>query len=88
MQIVSNSTAEVDNEGVTSPQWEGYIHEVCKCEKLEHLCNYKSDLEGHAYFLISQIRRDDILVQFAEVFHSSYTNWEADVMFTFGRLVP
>ena len=39
LQIVSNSTAEVDNEAVTSPQWEGYIHEVSKCDKLEHLCN-------------------------------------------------
>ena len=34
LQIVSNSTAEVDNEAVTSPQWEGYIHEVHKYKKL------------------------------------------------------
>ena len=32
-----------------------------------------------------QIRRDDILVKFAEVFHSTYTNQDLDVMFTFGR---
>ena len=58
---------------------------------------YKSNIAMHTYIIIllicsdnicySQIRKDDILVQFAEIFHTSYTNWELDVMFTFGRLV-
>lgn len=32
-----------------------------------------------------QIRKDSVLVKFADIFHTSYTHWELDVMFTFGR---
>ena len=38
-------------------------------------------------FVVSQLRKDSVLVKFADVFHTTYTHQELDIMFTFGRCV-